>query len=348
MKTTIRGFSLAAALALAACGSSTQPDAASGPLDAATARALARQAYVYGYAPLSNYAKQSPRAFDHSNPFYTGTNKLFNLPLLMNPVTDQLAGVPSPNSDTLYSSGVLDLRQQPVVVSAAPVADPKRYYSLQLLDLDTDVLPYISTLTNQNRGGHYLVTGPGYQGAVDTTQFTGVIAAPSGIVTILGRVQVYNTLDQLNAVAVQNGFSIQTLSDYLGTAAPATPAPAALPAYDAASAQGLGYFNWLNLILDLQPLAATDPQLAQQFARLELGPGQTFHAADFSSEVQAALLQGLQDGAAAVEAAGLSHSVVRNGWSSVDPSVLSDSGSFGTDYLARAAVALTLLYMNTR
>lgn len=340
----------AAALLLAACGSSSgvTGDGSGAPTtSAAEARDLARQAYIYGYAPLNNYAKQSPRAFDKSNPFYIGTNKLFNLPLLMTPLIAQAVGVPSPNHDTLYSSGVLDLRREPVVVSAAPVADANRYYSLQLLDLNTDVLPYISTLTNHNQGGHYLVVGPDDSGAIDPARFTGVIRSPSRIVPILGRVQVFNQLDQLQAAQVQNGFNIQPLSAYDGTAAPGA-APPDLPAYSAASAQDLGFFTWLNLFLSLQPLEPTDPQFAAQLTRIEVGAGKTFNADDFSSEVQAALLQGLKDGATAVQAAGLSHSIVSNGWSQVDPSVMSDSGSFGNDYLARAAVALTLLYMNTR
>jgi hypothetical protein len=342
------GECIATTLLLAGCGISLAPAGSGAALSPDQARALAQQAYIYGYAPLSNYAKQSPRALQPGTVGYTGTNKLYNLPLLMNPVTDQLAGVPSPNNDTLYSSGLLDLRQQPVVVSAAPVPDASRYYSLQLLDLNTDVLPYISTITNHNQGGHYLVVGPDYSGPIDATQFTGVIQSPSRIVTILGRVQVLDDADQLAAAQVQSGFAIQTLSDYQGSAAPAGAAPSTLPAYDASTAQGLGYFNWLNLILSLQPLDASDPQLAAQLAQIEVGDGRSFNAADFSPQLQAALQQGLADGAAAVQAAGLSTALLQNGWSSVNPAVLSDSGSFGTDYLGRAAVALTLLYMNTR
>ncbi|TXH05742.1 MAG: DUF1254 domain-containing protein [Nevskiaceae bacterium] len=341
----MRILTIIAMLMMAACSHSTAPDA--GALSAAEARALAAEAYVVAYAPIQNYAKQSARAFDKSNVNYQGTNKLYNFPLLIDYYSAQIAGVPSPNHDTLYSSGVIDLRNEPVVVSAGAVSDPNRYYSLQLLDLDTDVLPYISTLTNANRGGHYLVLGPDNAVPTDTSGFTGVIHSPSRIVTILGRVEAFNDADQVNAALVQQGFKIQTLSSYQGTAAPPSNAPD-LPAYDAASAQGLGYLQYANLVFGLQPPEASDPALAARLARIHVGSNQTFSATEFPQDVQDAISRGLNDGAAAVRAASLTHSVMRNGWSSVDPSVMSDNGSFGNDYLARAAVAYALIYMNTR
>ncbi len=358
-KSLLQGLATVVLLAmLSACGDSSSgiagssndsssSSATAGPLTTAEAHDLARQAYIVSYAPVANYAKQSPRAFDKSSLTYTGTNKLFSVPLLFDNLIAKQAGIPSPNNDTLYSSGVIDLRNEPVVVSAGAVSDAGRYYSLQLLDLDTDVLPYISSLTNQNQGGHYLVVGPDNTLPADTSGFTGVIRSPSRIVTILGRVQVFNEVDQVKAALVQSNFKIQTLSAYLGTSAPSTTA-ADLPAYDATTAAGLGYLQYANQVFSLQPLEASDPDLAAQLARIEVGSTQTFKAADFPQAIQDAIQQGLADGQTAVEAAGLSHSVVRNGWSSVDPSVLSDSGSFGSDYLARAAVAYTLLYMNTR
>lgn len=327
--------------------SNASSTSATATLTASEAQALAQEAYIVAYAPIENYAKQSPRAFDTSNLNYQGVNKLYNFPLLMNYYTAQVADVASPNHDTLYSSGVLDLRLQPVVVSAGAVSEANRYYSLALYDLDTDVLPYISTLTNQNQGGHYLVVGPDNTLPADTSGFTGVIHSPSRIVAILGRVEVFDDADQVNAALIQQNFKIQTLSDYQGTTAPSG-STAALQDYDATTADGLGYLQYANLVFSLQPPEATDPALAAQLARIHVGSNQTFNASDFPQDIQDAIAQGLKDGAAAVQAASLSHATVRNGWSAVDPSVMSDSGSFGTDYLARAAVAYALIYMNTR
>ena len=41
--------------------------------------------------------------------------------------------VVTPNSDTPYSMLWLDLRAEPMVISV-PAVDPKRYYSVQLID----------------------------------------------------------------------------------------------------------------------------------------------------------------------------------------------------------------------
>lgn len=308
------------------------------------ARQLAKEAYIAAYAPVQNYAKQSPRAFDRGRLLYTGPNVLFNVPVLFNYYIARLGDIASPNHDTLYSSGLLDLRAQPVVVSAGAVADPDRYYSLALYDLNTDVLPYISTLSNDNRGGTYLVLGPDNQTPADTSAFTQVIHSPSRIVTILGRVQVKNDFDLLEPVKVQRSFKIQTLSDYQRAPAPA-PVTDDLPAYDEEAAQGLGFLQYANLVFSLQP---PDAELASDLAPIHVGPNQHFAAEDFSAPLLTAIEQGLKDGDQAVQQASLSHSRVRNGWSEVDPSVLGDDGSFGTDYLARSAVAYSLIYMNTR
>lgn len=338
-----------AAVLLSGCGSSEAPDAAGArALSTAEARALAREAYVVAYPAVSNYAKQSRRAFDRGSPTYVGTNRLFHLPLLLNSLTASLADVPSPNHDTLYSSGVLDLRLEPAVLSAGAASDPDRYYSLQLLDLNTNVLPYISSLTHQNRGGNYLVLGPGQQAdAALAARFDGVIRSPSGLVTVLGRVQAFNEADQLAAAQVQRSLQAQTLSAWLGTAAPGGTAEE-LPAYDEAQAEGLGFFDYASLAFRLQPPEESDPALAARLARIGLGSGAGFDATALTAQLREALLAGIEDGRVAVERASLTRAVLRNGWSSVDPAVMSDTGSFGTDYLARAAVAYSLLYMNTR
>ncbi len=349
----LRGlFASLCLLFLSACGDSAIVDVSGEPpaaaLTVAEARELAREAYVVAFPAVSNYAKQSPRAFDRSSLLYVGTNTLFHLPLLLNPLTAAVADVPSPNHETLYSSGVLDLRVEPVVLAAGAVSSPDRYYALQLMDLNTNVLPYISSLTHRNEGGEYLILGPNSE--VDeaiAARFKGVIRSPSQLVTVLGRVQVFNDLDQLAAARVQRGFTVRTLSAYLGTSAPAG-AAAALPAYDEDAAAGLGFLGYADLMFSLQAPKDSDPALASRLARIGLRGNNDWRADTYGEDIRAALLAGLEDGRAAVEAASLSNEVVRNGWAEVDPSVMSDDGSFGTDYLARASVALSLLYMNTR
>lgn len=308
------------------------------------ARVLAQEAYIAAYAPVQNYAKQIPQAFDRRNLLHQGTNTLSNVPILLNYYVAMAANIASPNHDTLYSRGVLDLRQQPVVVSAGPVPDPNRYYSLALYDLDTNVLPYISTLTNDNRGGTYLVLGPDNTEPADTSTFSGVIRSPSRLVAILGRVQAFGNFDLVEPVKVQRNFKIQTLSAYQGADAPHSNI-ADLPAYDEQAAQGLGFLQYANLVFSLQP---PDAALATRLAPIHVGAGQDFDTKDFSEDILAAIQQGLEDGAAAVQKASLTRSLVRNGWTEMDPSVLSEEGSFGTDYLTRAAVAYSLIYMNTR
>lgn len=307
------------------------------------ARALAKQAYVVTYPLLQNYADVSRVAFDRSSPTYRGTGRFARLPLLSTYLTSQVTNVASTNHDTLYSLGVLDLRREPGVVTAGAVHDADRYWSVQLLDLDTDVLPYVSSLTAGTAGGRYLVLGPGQHAPADARGFDGVIRAHSRIVTVLGRVQARNDVDQVPAALVQQRLAISSLSAYEGRPGP-RPARA-LPPYHG-DATGFDYLRWADRVLSLQPLEASDPALAARLRRIHVGAGERMSASRFSPRVRRAILAGLADGRAAVDAEP-TLGTGANGWGSLD-SRFSEDGSFGRHYLFRAAVAKGFVYANTR
>ena len=71
--------------------------------------------------------------------------------------------VVTPNSDTPYSMLWLDLRAEPMVISV-PAVDPKRYYSVQLIDGNTYNYGYIGSRATGSEAGDYLVVGPGWHG----------------------------------------------------------------------------------------------------------------------------------------------------------------------------------------
>ena len=71
--------------------------------------------------------------------------------------------VVTPNSDTPYSMLWMDLRAEPIVISV-PAVDPKRYYSVQLIDSYTYNYGYIGCRATGSDAGDYLVAGPDWNG----------------------------------------------------------------------------------------------------------------------------------------------------------------------------------------
>ena len=108
-------------------------------LTPAEARAIAKEAYIYGFPLVDNMRVQYSYFTDKKDPDYKAPyNTLFNIPRVFTP--DDKA-IQTPNSDTPYSWIGLDLRAEPIVFTVPPIAK-ERYWSLQLIDLYTHNFDY--------------------------------------------------------------------------------------------------------------------------------------------------------------------------------------------------------------
>src|ERR1700734_3830253 len=127
----------------------------------AEARAIAKEAYVYGFPMVDNYRIQYAYFVDSKNPEYKAPwNQIKNIPRVYTP--DDKA-IQTPNSDTPYSMIGLDLRTEPIVLTV-PVIEKGRYFSVQLIDLYTFNFAYLGSRTTGNDGGSFLIVGPGWKG----------------------------------------------------------------------------------------------------------------------------------------------------------------------------------------
>ena len=77
--------------------------------------------------------------------------------------TPKDTAVVTPNADTPYSMLWMDLRAEPIVISV-PAVDPKRYYSVQLIDSSTYNYGYIGSRATGSDAGDYLIVGPNWRG----------------------------------------------------------------------------------------------------------------------------------------------------------------------------------------
>src|SRR5256886_1035998 len=291
MKTiTRRGFVGGVAVLPALHFSAAQAQAGVSP---AEARAIAKEAYVYGFPIVDNYRVQHAYWMDKTNPEYKGPfNQIWNATKLFSPADK---AIQTPNSDTLYSFVGADLRSEPLVLTV-PAIEKERYFSIQLIDYYTFNFDYIGTRTTGNGGGSFLLAGPGWKGD-----------APKGIKKVFRcetelafpayRTQLFNPGDIDNVKKVQAGYKVQTLSAFLGQ-----PAPKAAPAIDfikplmpEEEKTSPRFFNILNFVLQFCPTVPSEKALMARFARIGVGAGKTFDASKLSPEMKTAIEQGMAD-----------------------------------------------------
>src|SRR5215471_13530537 len=169
------------------------------------ARAIAKEAYIYGFPMVNGYRIQYAYFVDPDNPeFKAPWNQIRNVPRVFTP-DDKVVQIP--NSDTPYSTLGLDLRAEPMVITVPPI-EKSRYYSIQLIDLYTFNFAYIGSRTTGNDGGNFLVAGPGWKGS-----------QPSGVKKVFHcetefalagfRTQLFNPGDLDNVKKVQAGYKAQ-------------------------------------------------------------------------------------------------------------------------------------------
>jgi hypothetical protein len=283
----------------------------------------ASDAYIYGLAPLVFQNDEHTVTF----------NKLTNLSTFPGPGT----GV-APNADTLYSIAYLNLAQQPIVLHQANTNG--RYVLFQLLDAYTNTFASLGSETTGTQAQNYLIAGPNWFGAVPAG--TELVKAPTNNVWVIGRTQTLDTPTDIAAVnALQAQYSVTPLSLFLNPSStpPATLAdPATVTLSNAES-----FYTGLAAFLRTNPPPAADGPILQEFAQLGLGPADQFNWNNLSSAVQQALTTGFTQGQtrfAADVASGIAifgpPSVSVNGWN-LD---LANIGTYGTDYDARAVVAV--------
>jgi hypothetical protein len=262
-------------------------------LSPAEARAIAKEAYIYSFPMVDGYRIQYAYFVDGNNPeFKAPWNQIRNLPRVFTPADKTIQ---TPNSDTPYSFAGLDLRAEPVVITV-PIIEKSRYFSVQLIDLYTFNFDYIGSRTTGNDGGSFLIAGPGWKGAMPSG-IKKVFRSETEFVLAGFRTQLYNPGDLDNVKKVQAGYKLQPLSQFLGK-----PAPPAAPAIDfikpltpAEQRTSPEFFNILNFVLQFCPTNPSEKDLMARFAKLNIGAGKDFDAANLSPEMKKAVEDGMSD-----------------------------------------------------
>ena len=308
----------------------------------AEARAIAKEAYVYGFPMVDSYRIQHAYFVDRQNPeFKVPWNQLKNIPRVYTP---EDKAVQTPNSDTPYSMVGMDLRAEPLVLTVPAIAK-ERYYSIQLIDAYTHNFAYIGSRATGSDGGSFLIAGPDWNGDAPAG-ITKVIRSETEFVLGVYRTQLFNPADLDNVKRVQAGYKVQPLSAFLGQ-----PAPAAARAIDFIAPltpqqqkTSPEFFNILNFVLQFCPTVPSETALMARFAKIGVGAGKTFNADALSPDIKSAIEQGMAD----------AWSDLANLKKSIDAKEVTSGDLFGTreylknNYLYRMAAAVLGIYGNSK
>lgn len=257
------------------------------------ARAIARDAYVYGFPMVDNYRILHAYAVDTASPeFKAPWNVLKNNARVFTP---EDRAIQTPNSDTPYSFVSFDLRREPIVLTV-PKIEEGRYFSIQLIDAYTHNFDYIGSRTTGNGGGRYLLAGPGWTGEAPKG-IDRVFRAETEIGLAAYRTQLLSPADLDAVKQIQAGYRVEPLSTFLGTQAP--PAAPALqypkPLSPEEQKTSPAFFDLMNFTLGFAPTHPSEVALRERFARLGIGAGLDFEYEALSPELQAAVKAGMGD-----------------------------------------------------
>ncbi|WP_435608905.1 DUF1254 domain-containing protein [Pseudomonas knackmussii] len=330
------------ALAAACCSLLSAAHAGAAGLTAAEARALAKEAYVYGFPLVDNYRVQYTYFQDRQHPeFKAPWNTLHNTARIYSP--DDKA-YPTPNADTPYSQLGADLRGEPLVLTL-PAVEPGRYYSAQFVDAYTYNFGYVGSRTTGNGGGTFLLAGPDWKGQVPAG-IDRVFRSETEFAFVFYRTQLQGPNDLDNVKRIQAGYKVEPLSAFLHQ-----PAPAAAPAVDfrvplsaEAERSSLAFFEQLNFVLGFCPTHPSERALMARFAKLGIGPGQHFDEKALPADIRNAIAAGIADAWRDFDALG--QRVARG--EVATSNFLGGRAFLGDNYLYRMRGAVTGLYGNDK
>ncbi|WP_346840071.1 DUF1254 domain-containing protein [Microbulbifer sp. SAOS-129_SWC] len=303
-------------------------------LSAREARDIARDAYLYAY-PLVLMRVSSQVSTNVAEPQFplSPINQLAHAKAFPDASMDIIA---SPNADTLYTSMTFDVSKEPIVVTVPDSGG--RYYLLPFLDEWTDVFTVPGKRTTGTAAQTFAIVGPGWQGKLPhgITRYD----SPTARGWMGGRVQTNGKADYAAVYKFQQGLKVVPLSAY---GKPYTPPRTAVdpkqdmspPVEQVDKMDAETFFTVFAEHVKNNPPHANDYPILDRMRRIGIVPGKPFSMAAQPEVVQEAIKAAPADALPRIKAAWKKSGTVVNGWN-VN---LSGMGTYGTNYLRRAAVA---------
>jgi hypothetical protein len=297
---------------------------------------IATDAYIYGYSLMTTDVTKCQQSNVDKVELLAAPLGSFRNIKMYPPAS--FRGVSAANADTLYSMAWLDL-SEPQVFSHPEIKG--RFFTFELFDLWMIVPASVGTNTSGEKAMTYLFTRSDWKGEVPPGMTH--IAFPTRYMGILGRTFAMDTPEDLDRVRqLQAEYKLMPLSAY-GKSYTFTPRPVEKTSYSMTDSPqkviaGLGlagYFDRLcELMASTAPPSPEDAPMLQRMAKLGITPGEKLNLTALSPAIQKALEKVPDIALGKIVAKWESQGKVVNGWQ-----VTLAGGSYGTDYLLRAAWA---------
>lgn len=291
MRVLLSGLIVVLAAVAAGCTSGSNSSRGTAPTPEQV-RAIAKDAYVYGFPMVDNYRIQYSYFVNEKDSNFKGPwNQAHSIARVFTPAD---TAVQTPNSDTPYTMLGADLRAEPLVLTVPPM-EKNRYFSLQFIDGYTYDYAYVGSRVTGNGGGKYLLAGPGWKGE-KPEGIDKVINCDTEFSLVIYRTQLFDPADLGNVKKIQDGYKVEPLSRYQGE--PAKTAPAmnfVTPLTPDEQKTSPKFFQILNFVLGTAPVLPDEKALRARFASIGIAPDGDFNPEALSAENLQAVKEGMAD-----------------------------------------------------
>jgi hypothetical protein len=314
---------------------------------------IAEKAYLYGLQQVIYTGQRWIYTQNdvQGNIAFSGLNRFF---WVRKKITPDFPMV-TPNATTLYGSGFLDLRREPVVIEMPEITD--RYFSLQLMDQYGIFHTIVGSPFNGTKSRKYLFVPPGYDGKLPGSfPTTDIISWPTKTALVGVRIAVETGTDDEIAMinAYQDQITATLLSDWTANGSAGVPQSdrkivkgdfevyprmpeIAFAQVEKQTAQD--FYTILNMVLNdpsmtLMKDSFSEAEMLDQLQSIGIGRGLAFDWESLPADTKAATEAGFKAGFDGVRKALKTGLIDMNGWMEARM-----SGDFETNWLDRAVMA---------
>ena len=298
---------------------------------------LVAEAYVQTFPIVENYKGIYFYGVLEQSPKYVPMNSLKHEAVLYSPA-DKF--VVSANNDTYYSTGILDLRAEPVIFKVPASKD--RYYTFQLVSMTTDNFGYIGVNTTGDEAGIYAVTSPNFNGTLP--EGVEEIKSPSEFVVVAGRtaVNAEDPNDSEKAIALQQQYEIGPIHKFYPDFKVSEVKPIDFPALVPTDLDNEAFFSKLNFLMQYHKFTEDEQKIIDGYQKIGIKAGEPYRFFSDHPEFQQAIIAGIKEGQAKVDSIANNMGRNVNGWD------LTSTGEyFGKNYTLRTGWAKRAIYVNS-
>jgi hypothetical protein len=296
------------------------------------ARVIAKEAYIYGLPMVDNYrVMYSYAVYKDSGAYKAPFNRLA---IVMPDTTQSDSTRQASIIEPPYALSWLDLRKDAVVLTIPSIYEGQEFH-VQLVDLYTHNFAELGTKQGIVGGSYMIVKGP--WAGEQPSKVAGVIQCETSFaLAIIRGAPLHKGPTAMEAFLTT--FDVETLSAFNGEP-PKKTDTLIFPPYSTETALSVGFFQYMNFLLQFCPVHPSEIQERASFAKLGIAAGKHFNVATMDHDMREAVEAGMSDARATIAEA------IAN-----TPAGAARYGSreqLKNDFLARAAAAKIHLYGNS-